>query len=161
MRAHSDNSVAFNYMHLSAAHLEELIIRHGLLERSDDEILERDNRTAKRIKSDLLFWGGSSDPDKQIEVRSEFREVLDSEGRVVEYELVESERRRTAGQGEQFARLMLGRKLLLAKRLKNRPAESAVKAELVKFKKEKTASVRVIVREHLSALQAFRSAAVV
>eukprot|EP00965_Chrysotila_dentata_P166911 5511347-Pleurochrysis_carterae.AAC.1 len=151
--------VTFNYMHLSAAHLEELIIQHGLLERSDHEMLKRDNRTAKRIKSDLLLWGGSSDPDKQIEVQSEFREVLDFEGRVVEYALVESERRRTAGQGKQFARLMLGRKLLPAERLKNRPAESAVKAELVKLKKEKTAFARVIMREHLSALQAFRSAA--
>eukprot|EP00965_Chrysotila_dentata_P166435 5494920-Pleurochrysis_carterae.AAC.1 len=57
MRAHSGNSVSFNYMHLSAAHLQELIVCHGMLERVEDEILERDKRTAKRIKRDLLFWG--------------------------------------------------------------------------------------------------------
>eukprot|EP00965_Chrysotila_dentata_P101474 3349954-Pleurochrysis_carterae.AAC.1 len=125
-------------MHLSAAHLEELILRHGLLERGDDEILERDNRTAKRIKNDLLFWGGSSDPEKHVQALTHFEEVKDDAGELLGMELIQSERRRSAGQGEQFARLMLGRKLLLAERLKVRPADSAMKVGLVKHKREKT-----------------------
>eukprot|EP00965_Chrysotila_dentata_P043333 1440235-Pleurochrysis_carterae.AAC.1 len=68
--------------------------------------------------------------------------------------MVESERQRNAGQGEQFARLMLGRKLLLAERLKLRPAESATKAELAKHKREKTEIARDDVKEHLSVMHA-------
>eukprot|EP00965_Chrysotila_dentata_P237326 6201833-Pleurochrysis_carterae.AAC.1 len=154
LRAHSGNSVAFNYMHLSAAHLGELIVRHGMLERGDDEILERDNRTAKRVKSNLLFWGGTSNPERRTEVRAEFKEVQDAGGEVVDFEQLESQRRRTCGQGEQFARLMLGRKVLLVKRLQRRPTESAVKADLVKYTKEQTQSARLDVRKHLSALEA-------
>eukprot|EP00965_Chrysotila_dentata_P215616 6188877-Pleurochrysis_carterae.AAC.2 len=65
MRAHSGESMAFTYTHMSAAHLKELIVRHGMLERSEDEILERDNRTAKRKTHDLLYWGGSSNPRRE------------------------------------------------------------------------------------------------
>eukprot|EP00965_Chrysotila_dentata_P072456 2393731-Pleurochrysis_carterae.AAC.1 len=106
-------------MHLSsAAHLEELIIKHGMLERSDDEILGRDNRTAKRIKHDPLFFAGSSDPSSSTVMRVQFKPERDAEGRVVEDSFVveESSRKRLAGQGVQIARLMLGRKLLMAER---------------------------------------------
>eukprot|EP00965_Chrysotila_dentata_P221890 6192652-Pleurochrysis_carterae.AAC.2 len=112
------------------AHLEELIVRHGMLERVDDEILERDKRTAKRIKADLLYWGGSSDPQKSTVKYVAFKEVTEREKGEGEGEagvdeaeegthlqLVESERRRNKGQGEQFARLMWGHKALLAERL--------------------------------------------
>eukprot|EP00965_Chrysotila_dentata_P113085 3736380-Pleurochrysis_carterae.AAC.1 len=118
MRAHSNDSTAFNYMHLSAAHLEELIVQHGMLERSDDaEILERNNRTAKRIKEDLVCFGGSSDRDKAIVERVEFKSVKDNAGvETREFEEVGSQRKRVAGQWEQFARLMNGRKLMMASR---------------------------------------------
>eukprot|EP00965_Chrysotila_dentata_P157178 5192845-Pleurochrysis_carterae.AAC.1 len=81
MRAHCGNSVSCNYMHLSAAHLEELIIKHGMLERSDDEILERDNRTAERIKHNPLFFAGSSDPSSSTVMRVQFKPERDAEGR--------------------------------------------------------------------------------
>eukprot|EP00965_Chrysotila_dentata_P216502 6189419-Pleurochrysis_carterae.AAC.2 len=99
MRAHSGSSVSSNYMHLSSV-LSELILHHGMLERSDDEILERDNRTAKRIKAGLLYWGGSSDPKQQKIVCQQFKEVKDDQGQVLRLELSKSERKRTAGQGE-------------------------------------------------------------
>eukprot|EP00965_Chrysotila_dentata_P179965 5941870-Pleurochrysis_carterae.AAC.1 len=54
------------------------------MERSDDEILERDNRTAKRIKQDLLFFGGSSDPNAREVQRIEFKQEKDSNGKLVE-----------------------------------------------------------------------------
>eukprot|EP00965_Chrysotila_dentata_P005742 189383-Pleurochrysis_carterae.AAC.1 len=88
------------------------------MERSDDEILERGNRTAKRIKHDLLFFGGSSDPTKSKVTRVAFKPDRDAEGKRVEesYVAEESTRKRVPGQGEQFARLMPGRKALLAER---------------------------------------------
>eukprot|EP00965_Chrysotila_dentata_P120808 3995768-Pleurochrysis_carterae.AAC.1 len=51
-----------------------------MLERSDDEILERDNRTAKRIKSDLILFGRSSDPSKSAVGRVKFKPEKDAEG---------------------------------------------------------------------------------
>eukprot|EP00965_Chrysotila_dentata_P096805 3199320-Pleurochrysis_carterae.AAC.1 len=104
-------------MHLSFAHLGELIARHGMLSRADDEVLERDNRTAKRIKGNMLYFGGSSDPDKAVLERSEFREWLDADGQPTgeTYEVV-TQRARNSGQAEQFAHLMLGRKALLGER---------------------------------------------
>eukprot|EP00965_Chrysotila_dentata_P042214 1400305-Pleurochrysis_carterae.AAC.1 len=124
IRAHAGDSVTHNYMHLSFAHLAELIARHGMLSRCDDVVLERDNRTAKRIKGGMLFWGGSSDPDKSTVERSEFREWVDAngEGTGETYEVV-SERQRNAGQADQFGRLMVGRKTLLSERkAKRKPA---------------------------------------
>mmetsp|Transcript_53378 Transcript_53378/g.116381 ORF Transcript_53378/g.116381 Transcript_53378/m.116381 type:complete len:81 (+) Transcript_53378:638-880(+) len=64
MRAHSGESVDFNYMHMSAAHFEELIVRHGMLERSDNEILERNNCTAKRIKQTSSSGAGVAIPTR-------------------------------------------------------------------------------------------------
>eukprot|EP00965_Chrysotila_dentata_P005205 170712-Pleurochrysis_carterae.AAC.1 len=74
------NTAASNYMHLSFAHLRELTIRHGMFSRVDDEILERDNRTTGRIRQNLLFWGGSSDPACAEQVRHVMRPVLDDDG---------------------------------------------------------------------------------
>eukprot|EP00965_Chrysotila_dentata_P252339 6210629-Pleurochrysis_carterae.AAC.1 len=66
-------------MHLSFAHLTELITTHGMLSRHDDKVLERKNRTAKRIKSNLLFWGGSSKPDETHIVDLRAAKKLDPE----------------------------------------------------------------------------------
>eukprot|EP00965_Chrysotila_dentata_P200583 6180056-Pleurochrysis_carterae.AAC.1 len=45
-------------MHLSSTRLAELIVRHDMLEGSDDEILKEDNCTAKRIRNNCIyFWG--------------------------------------------------------------------------------------------------------
>ena len=89
----------------------------GQLGRSDDEVLERDNRTAKRIKCNMLFWGGSEDPNQASFARTDFREWLDASGKGtgVTYK-IDTHRKRPHGQSFQFARLMLARKLALAGR---------------------------------------------
>eukprot|EP00965_Chrysotila_dentata_P198910 6179085-Pleurochrysis_carterae.AAC.1 len=138
-------------MHLSAAHLEELIVRQGMLERSDDKILERDSRTAKRIKSDLIFFGGSGNPSKSAVGRVEFKPEKDAEGNETGIlEEVESIRKRVAGQGEQFARLMLGRKALLAQRKKRLSKSSTL--QLAQYKHEVKKEERGVVRDHLNEL---------
>eukprot|EP00965_Chrysotila_dentata_P018544 617670-Pleurochrysis_carterae.AAC.1 len=113
VRNHTGNTVASNYMHLSFAHLRELTVRHGMFSRVDDEILERDNRTTGRIRQNMLFWGGSSDPAQKKQMKHVMRPVLDESGAETgEYREVAAERQRNIGQSEQFHRLMLGRKLL-------------------------------------------------
>eukprot|EP00965_Chrysotila_dentata_P003142 102686-Pleurochrysis_carterae.AAC.1 len=52
----------------------------GMLSRVDDEILERDNRTTGRIRQNMLFWSGSSDPVQAAQTRHVMRPVLDAEG---------------------------------------------------------------------------------
>eukprot|EP00965_Chrysotila_dentata_P224784 6194388-Pleurochrysis_carterae.AAC.1 len=125
-----------------------------MLERNGVEILERDNRTAKRIKGDLIYFGGSSNPERSTITPSEFRELTDSEGRRTgELELIEaSERRRNCGQGAQLARLMLGRKLLLTERQQLRPDASSSHLQLVSYQKEQKSTARDDVREHLNVL---------
>eukprot|EP00965_Chrysotila_dentata_P255056 6212086-Pleurochrysis_carterae.AAC.4 len=66
-------------MHLCAAHSEELIVRHGMLEASDDKILERDNRTAKRIKYDLVVFKRNSSPSRSAVGRVKFKPEKDAE----------------------------------------------------------------------------------
>ena len=82
-------------------------------------MLERDNRTAKRIKRNMLFWGGSDDPNQASFARTDFKEWLDASGAGtgVPYQVdTHTCRKRPHGQSFQFARLMLARKLALAER---------------------------------------------
>eukprot|EP00965_Chrysotila_dentata_P191303 6174428-Pleurochrysis_carterae.AAC.1 len=125
-------------MHLSFAHLAELITHHGILSRHDDEVLERENRTAKRIKSNLIFWGGSSKPeDKHF---NDLRAARPSdENDSVTFN--ENLRGRADGQSVQFARLMLGRKLLLSER-KKAIEKSAVVVEHALLKQEEKQELR-------------------
>eukprot|EP00965_Chrysotila_dentata_P163843 5408949-Pleurochrysis_carterae.AAC.1 len=68
--------------------------------------------------------------------------MKDENGEVQELEMREIECKRNVGQGEQFARLMLGRKLLLAERLKASPTDSTTKRELAKLKQEQKHEAR-------------------
>eukprot|EP00965_Chrysotila_dentata_P160307 5293340-Pleurochrysis_carterae.AAC.1 len=119
------NTVASNYMHMSFAHLKELTLRHGMFSRVDDEILERDNRTTGRIRQNMLFWGGSSDPAQAAQTRHVMRPILDAEGQQTgEFSEVAVVRKRNPGQSEQFARLLLGRKLLRMARKQTQQSEA-------------------------------------
>eukprot|EP00965_Chrysotila_dentata_P089121 2942762-Pleurochrysis_carterae.AAC.1 len=64
-----------------------------------------------------MFFGGSSDPSKSQVKRVELKpEKTDDGVETGDFKEVESVRRRMDVQGVQFARLMLGRKAILAGR---------------------------------------------
>eukprot|EP00965_Chrysotila_dentata_P253521 6211285-Pleurochrysis_carterae.AAC.2 len=119
------NTVVSNYMHLPFAHHRELTIRHDMFSRVDDEILERDNRTTGRIRQNMLFWGESSDPSCAQVTKHVMRPVVDAHGdETSEYREVAVKATRNPGQSEQFARLMLGQKLLRMKRKQSMQSEA-------------------------------------
>eukprot|EP00965_Chrysotila_dentata_P049490 1640551-Pleurochrysis_carterae.AAC.1 len=116
---------------MSFAHLKELTICHNLFSRVDDEILERDNRTTGRIRQNLLFLGGSSAPEHAHQMRHVMRPVLNADGQETgKFREVTVLRKRNPRQSEQFARLLLGRKLLRMQRKLSQQSEatSALKA---------------------------------
>eukprot|EP00965_Chrysotila_dentata_P126018 4164681-Pleurochrysis_carterae.AAC.5 len=73
----------------------------------------------------MLFWGGSSDPSCAQVTKHVMRPVLDAHGdETGEYREVAVKAKRNPGQSEQFARLMLGRRLLRMKRKQSIQSEA-------------------------------------
>eukprot|EP00965_Chrysotila_dentata_P259309 6213516-Pleurochrysis_carterae.AAC.2 len=131
-------------MHLSFAHLRELTVRHGMSSRVDDEILKRDNRTTGRIRQNMIFWGGSSDPAEKDQSKHVMKPVLDADGAETgEYREVVVKRTRNPGLSEQFTRLLLGRKLLRMKCKQNEQSDFLAPCALLRRR-------RAQMREHWS-----------
>eukprot|EP00965_Chrysotila_dentata_P052168 1730966-Pleurochrysis_carterae.AAC.1 len=75
-----------------------------MLERSDDEILELDNKSVKHIKYDLIFLGGSSYPSKSVVEETEFQPEKEADGNETgHFTERQSVSKRMAGHGAQFA----------------------------------------------------------
>eukprot|EP00965_Chrysotila_dentata_P066585 2205167-Pleurochrysis_carterae.AAC.1 len=139
MRAHSGNSVCFKYMHLSSALLAELILRHGMLERNDDEILERETTALPRSsRVGCSIGGGVAIQSRALCLDSSFASA-DATSAPPRRAICTSHTRPQVAPPE---------------RLKLRPHVSSTQAELVKLKKEQIEDAREAILQHLTVLHA-------
>ena len=118
LRAHSNNGVGHYYMHLSFAHLKELIKEHGHLQHGNDEVLEKGNRDMKRFR-DMTFWGGGSSKAAQARpvMQTRYRLVRDArDGEEAQYEPYTVSRNRQQASWVECMRMQVAADLLAVRR---------------------------------------------
>ena len=136
IRAHATDSLGHYYMHLCAAHLEELILQNGNLQNGNDEILEAGNYTMKKYRD--MSWRGSGacavGKDTHF-TRTMHKKVVDADG-TVRYVAYTDRRKRNVGAEVAVLKMETAANLLQAQREHDAHAHTA-KQEHAKAKRRK------------------------
>ena len=116
IRAHATESLGHYYMHLCAAHLEELILLTGNMQSGNDEILEAGNYTMKKYRD--LTWKGSGEHGvkKGQELTVTYPVQVVAEGGSKKVELRTKKRARNSGAELNVLRMEVAGNLINAKR---------------------------------------------
>ena len=125
IRAHATDSLGHYYMHLCAAHLEELILQNGNLQNGNDEILGAGNYTMKKYRD--MSWRGSGacavGKDTHF-TRTMHKKVVDADG-TVRYVAYTERRKRNVGAEVAVLKMETAANILQAQREHDAHAHTA------------------------------------